>query len=104
MARIDDLACYGITPAPRSARVPARLSPWAAMRAECPGARLVRFIDVELGTQEFKAIRPGENFIDGMTIAYPDQPGRTADEWAALIARFDDLWHVEQEGTQCTMT
>lgn len=95
----DELARCGIEPpAPRRYR----RDPWVHMRRDRPGVQLVRLIDVELEYQTFREIRPGECLMDGMTIAYPPKPGRTPEEWYALIAHFDELWHIEQEAALCT--
>ncbi len=83
-----------------------RPSPWPAIRAEYPGARIVRFIDLVDGSQEFKPIATDDKLVDGMTIVHPSWPerSRTEEEWNALIATFDERWHLEQEASQCPQT
>lgn len=96
----DELARYGIeAPDPQPAPAPKLRDPWEIVREEYPGARIVRFIDLERHEQEFKPIANDVRLFDGMTIAYPsrsDGRSRTHEEWEELIARYDAQFHAQR--------
>jgi len=92
----DELARCGIVPT-QTTRPPARReNPWAIVRREYPGERVVRFLDFITLEQSFRVIAPGENFFDGMTIGYPSVPNRSPEEWNAAVAEFNELFHMER--------
>lgn len=80
----------------------AAIDPWTVERAKRPGAKLLRYINLERDEQEWIALKvlpEGLDYeLDGLTLIYPARADRTEAERQHLVALYDKLYRERLGG------
>jgi hypothetical protein len=79
----------------------APINPWIVERARVPGYSLLRVIDLEAGTQEFRILRPklekddfADLMLDGCTLIHTTR-ALEHEERLQVIRQFDEAWRKQ---------